>query len=123
MRLASFVICAAFLTFATSAFACVATPVRYHFKNETVRSALTVKAGERCMLTRRPTPRAHFHASVIIVQARNGTAQVIESHSVSYIPRPGFKGSDRFIQRICGNGGESLQSASCSSIEYVVTVD
>jgi hypothetical protein len=119
----AFFLCWIYFAFVHSAMACSATRVRYHFKNETVQASLSVRAGERCILTRRASSRSHFHVSAVTVQARNGTAQIIDSDSLSYTPRSGYKGSDRFVQRICGDGGESLQSTSCSNIEYLVTVD
>jgi hypothetical protein len=122
MKFGPFIYCGAFLAFAPSAFACIATPVRYHFKNETVQSSLSANAGERCILKRKPSPGARFNASAIILQPRNGKAQIYNAHSILYTPNTGFKGNDRFIQRVCGDGG-TLQSSSCSNIEYMVTVE
>ena len=99
---------------------CSATPVRYHYRNETVQSSLNAKAGERCVLTRKPSPGASIGALKIIVQPRNGSVQSLEGYSVAYTPRSEFKGNDHFIQRICGDS--NLEGTNCSNIEYAVTV-
>ena len=99
---------------------CSATPIRYRYRNETVQSSLRAKAGERCVLTRKPDPGSTIGALKIIVQPRNGSVQSLEGYSVAYTPRSGFKGSDRFIQRVCD--GSNLEGTDCTNIEYVVTV-
>jgi hypothetical protein len=104
----------------TLAVGCSATPVRYHYRNETVQSSLNAKGGERCVLTRKPSPGASIGALKIIAQPRNGSVQSLEGFSVAYTPRRGFKGTDHFIQRVCGDS--NLEGANCSNIEYEVTV-
>ncbi len=104
----------------TAIVGCSATPVRYHYRNETVQSLLTAKAGERCVLTRKPSPGASIGALKIIAQPRNGSVQLLEGYSVAYTPRSGFKGNDHFIQRVCGD--TNLEGTKCSNIQYAVTV-
>jgi hypothetical protein len=99
---------------------CSATPIRYRYRNETVQSSLSAKAGERCVLTRRPDPGSGIGALKIIVQPRNGSVQSLEGYSVAYTPRRGFKGNDRFVQRVCEDS--NLEGTKCTNIEYVVTV-
>ena len=104
----------------TSIVGCSATPIRYRFRNETVRSSLNAKAGERCVLTRKPDPGSTIGALKIITPPRNGSIQSLEGYSVAYTPRSGFKGSDYFVQRVCGD--DHLDGTNCTNIEYAVTV-
>lgn len=99
---------------------CSATPIRYRYRNETVQSSLNAKAGERCVLTRKPDPDSSIGALKIIVQPRNGSVQALEGYSVAYTPRSGFKGNDHFIQRVCRDS--NLEGTNCTNIEYAVTV-
>jgi hypothetical protein len=99
---------------------CSATPIRYRYRNETVRSSLNAKAGERCVLTRKPDPGSSIGALKIIVEPRNGTVQSLGGYSVAYTPRSGFKGNDHFVQRVCGDS--NLEGTNCTNIEYAVTV-
>ena len=99
---------------------CSVTPIRYRYRNETVQSSLKAKAGERCVLTRKPAPGSSIGALKIIVQPRNGNVQSLEGYSVAYTPKSGFKGNDQFIQRVCEDS--NLEGTRCTNIEYVVTV-
>ena len=99
---------------------CSATSIRYRYRNETVQSSLNAKAGERCVMTRKPDPGSSIGVLKIIVQPRNGSVQSLEGYSVAYTPRSGFKGNDHFSQRVCRDS--NLEGANCTNIEYVVTV-
>jgi hypothetical protein len=102
-----------------AAAACVSTPVRYHFQNETVTSSAIVDSGDSCIHRRGAGGRAQFTSYSVIERPRNGSLAQAGQFTVTYRPAAGFRGQDTYAIRICGKSGTG---SGCSTIRYQTTV-
>jgi len=99
--------------------ACVTTPVRYHFQNETIVSNAIVDSGHSCIHRRGAGGRSRFTGYSVVERPRNGSLAQTGKFIVTYRPAAGFRGQDTYAIRICGtSGGRS----GCSTIRYQTTV-
>jgi hypothetical protein len=103
--------------------ACLTTPVRYHFRNETVVSNAVVDSSGSCIHRRGAGARAQFTDYAVVERPRHGSLTQSGRFTVVYRPAAGFRGQDTYAIRICGmSGGTSDRRSGCSTIRYSTTV-
>jgi len=120
-RIVLWLVCAWSLTGVDTAWAhCISSPIRYRFQNETVEASTVVTAGTSCNHYRGAGGRMFFTELSIVQRPTNGTLQQTGQFIVRYTPKSGFRGSDVYAVRICGES--QAVGSGCSTIRYNVTV-
>jgi Bacterial Ig domain len=81
--------------------------------------AMQVDAGKRCSSLFASGGASVFKRLYMVSQAKHGTVSISEGGHYSYNPKPGFKGSDTFMLRVCGS---TSGVEGCANLKYDVTV-
>ena len=78
----------------------------------------TVSGGSTCTHPSRAGGSTTFTSVSVVSPPRNGKLSS-SGLSATYTPKSGFKGSDQYVIKVCGNRSGS---PGCSTLTYAVTV-
>lgn len=92
----------------------------YPPQNDAVWATGVTTAGNECKHRFRSLAGLQMTSGSIISRPGNGTLTEVGALQFNYLPRPGYKGVDRYTLRICGRGGGG---SGCSTITYNISVE
>ncbi len=81
--------------------------------------AMEVDAGKRCSSLFASGGASVFKRLYIVSQPQHGSVSIAQGGHYSYNPKPGFRGSDTFMLRVCGN---TSGTDGCANLKYDVNV-
>lgn len=87
-------------------------------QNDSVSYGLTIQSGGSCFRNF-GSPTMTFTGTSVVTQPANGTVRVISPTRIQFSARAGFRGTDRFVVRVCAQG---QSGRGCSTLTHVVTV-
>ena len=91
----------------------------YMHKNDT--SQQTVRTDEHgCDLHFITRKNTRFTSAKIVAKAQNGLLRKIAHLEFRYKPKPGFKGTDKFVLQVCGR---TRAGRGCSILNYDAIVE
>jgi hypothetical protein len=89
----------------------------FQLQGDSVSYSDTVSGGSGCTHPSRASGNTIFTSVSVVSPPRNGTLSS-SGLSATYTPKSGFKGSDQYIIKVCGNRSGS---PGCSTLTYAVT--
>jgi Bacterial Ig domain len=92
---------------------------RYFFNNDTQSYDVLVTGDGLCARQFRPGGRSSIESVSVVSKPSNGSLSINGVSQVIYKARTGFKGSDRFVVKVCGEG---MGGKGCSTLPHDVTV-
>lgn len=90
----------------------------FQLQSDLVTFSDTVSGGSSCSHPSRAGGSTIFTSVSVVSRPRNGTLSA-SGLRATYTPKSGFKGSDQYIIKVCGNRSGS---PGCSTVTYAVTV-
>src|SRR4051794_30991214 len=89
-------------------------------QNDTSHVYITGQRGDVCRGRLGSYSSLQIERVSVVSPARNGNASVAQSGAITYMPKPGFAGSDGVTLQVCG---KSNAGPGCSTIHYHVTIN
>ena len=85
------------------------------------KSAHTIVTdGKGCDLSFFTDGKTKFRSATIVSGPKNGKLVKVAGLELAYHPKPGFKGQDGFVLKVCGS---SPLGKGCSTLNYTTTVN
>ncbi len=85
------------------------------------KSAHTIVTdGKGCDLNFSTDAKTKFRSATVVSGPKNGKLVKVEGLELAYHPKPGFKGQDGFVLKVCGS---SPLGRGCSTLNYTTTVN
>ena len=97
---------------------CMTSRGWFQLQGDSVSYSDTVSGGSTCTHPSRAGGSTTFTSVSVVSPPRNGTLSS-SALSATYTPKSGFKGSDQYVIKVCGNRSGS---PGCSTLTYAVTV-
>ena len=89
-------------------------------QNDAVSTTGISTGGSGCTHRFRSFSTTQFTSGSIVSRPSNGTLSEIGALAFRYVPKAGYKGTDRYTVRVCGKGDAG---SGCSTITYNLTVE
>ena len=93
-------------------------PFFMHLQDTTKHRIVTDTKG--CELNFATDGKTRFKSAAIASPPKNGKLAKVAPLEFVYQPRPGFKGLDAFVMKVCGS---TAAGKGCSTLNYVTTVE
>ena len=81
---------------------CFITGTNYRFDNGTSSATVTTD-GAKCNFPFGTNGSSVFTSRTVVSKPNNGTLTEIGLMRLEFVPKPGFKGTDSFTVKLCGN--------------------
>lgn len=89
-------------------------------QHETVSTTGVSTGGSACVTRLRSGTTSFFSSASVVSPPSHGALPQVGTMRITYKPKRGFKGMDRYAVRICGT---DRAGTGCAILNYVITVE